>query len=60
MFFLCIHDLCLQADALGAIRQLQEVPEGSNHGVPLVQAKGGHATVQGQIPAYRLLETILV
>jgi hypothetical protein len=26
----------------------------------LVQAKGGDAVVQGQIPAYRLVETILV
>jgi hypothetical protein len=38
--------VCLQDDVLGAIRQLQEVPEGSHHAVPLVQAKGGHAAVQ--------------
>ena len=47
--------MCLQVDVVGAIRQLQEVPEGSDHEVPLVQAKGGHAAVQRQIPAYRLL-----
>ncbi|CAL5064433.1 unnamed protein product [Urochloa decumbens] len=51
-----VHDhlpLLPRADVLGAIRQLQEVPEGPYHEVPLVQAKGGHAVVQGQIPPYR-------
>ncbi|CAL5088394.1 unnamed protein product [Urochloa decumbens] len=51
-----VHDhlpLLPRADVLGTIRQLQEVPEGPYHEVPLVQAKGGHTVVQGQIPPYR-------
>jgi hypothetical protein len=59
-FSFVLMSVCLQDDVLGAIRQLQEVPEGSHHEVPLVQAEGGHAAVQRQIPAYRLLDTALM
>ncbi len=53
----CIS-IILQDDVVGTIRQLQEVPKGSNHEVPLVQAKGRHTVVQGQIPTYRNLQVI--
>jgi hypothetical protein len=50
MFHICADiQLFWHVDVLDPICQLQEVPEGSDHEAPLVQTKGGHAAVQGQI-----------